>query len=268
MLGGSGFAERHRDRIEAKRGTKEHPRVQRQIARPSLRDLLEGCSRDERAVLASRAKEAHTLRNCWAARPRRLGQRGRGSEGVLRCKICPISLKAMPSRLTLRHPRTSSLGPSMATDPQPCLDGARRGFTEVLDRASADTYPLHTALWLFKNVQGGRGPFRHLPGPTFGYRLRDREARSKGIDHCVHTLQALSWLPCLPAFGAGRIFCNICLRLGVYQVEHSKSPWTDPCAPPSIRFCLSYSKGVGTFASHRPGGGLNHAPRSRPGRSW
>ncbi len=59
VLGGSGFAERQRDRIQAKRGTKEHPRAQRQIARPSLRDLFEGCSRSERAVLASKAKDAH-----------------------------------------------------------------------------------------------------------------------------------------------------------------------------------------------------------------
>ena len=83
--------------------------------------------------------------------------------------------------------------------------GPPQNLWEILERGSVDTYPLHTALWLFKNAQGGPGPFRHLPGPTFGYRLRDREARSKGIDHCVHTLQALSWLLCLPAFGVGHL---------------------------------------------------------------
>ena len=45
--------------MEAKRGTKEHPRVQRQIARPSLRELFKGCSRKERAALALRAKDVH-----------------------------------------------------------------------------------------------------------------------------------------------------------------------------------------------------------------
>ena len=59
VLGGSGFVERQRDRIQPKRGIKEHPRAQRQMARPSLRDLFEECSRKERAVLASRAKDAH-----------------------------------------------------------------------------------------------------------------------------------------------------------------------------------------------------------------
>ncbi len=59
VLGGPGFAERHWDRIHLKRDAKEHPRIQRQIARPSLGDLFEGCSRKERAALALRAKDAH-----------------------------------------------------------------------------------------------------------------------------------------------------------------------------------------------------------------
>ena len=59
VLGGPGFSERHRDQIQLKRDTKEHPRAQRQIARPSLRELFEGCSKKERAALASKARVAH-----------------------------------------------------------------------------------------------------------------------------------------------------------------------------------------------------------------
>ena len=61
VLGSPGFAERRRDLIEAKRGTKEHPRVQRQVTRPSLVELFEGYSRRERAELVERAREAHVV---------------------------------------------------------------------------------------------------------------------------------------------------------------------------------------------------------------
>jgi len=33
---------------------------------------------------------------------------------------------------------------------------------EVLERGSVDMYPLHTALWLFKNACGYRGLFTHV----------------------------------------------------------------------------------------------------------
>lgn len=35
---------------------------------------------------------------------------------------------------------------------------------EVLYRGNVDTYPLHMALFLLKNAQGGPGPSRLLPG--------------------------------------------------------------------------------------------------------
>ncbi len=33
---------------------------------------------------------------------------------------------------------------------------------EVLERGQKDTFPIHTALWLFKNAEGYRGLFTHL----------------------------------------------------------------------------------------------------------
>ena len=30
---------------------------------------------------------------------------------------------------------------------------------EVLERGRRDTFPIHTALWLIMNTQGGSGPF-------------------------------------------------------------------------------------------------------------
>ena len=74
---------------------------------------------------------------------------------------------------------------------------------EVLVRGRKDTFPVHTALWLFKNAQGGRGAFRYLPGPMFGYRTRDRAARHTTGDNCGLTLHALAWLLCQPAYGKG-----------------------------------------------------------------
>jgi len=38
--------------------------------------------------------------------------------------------------------------------------GPPNNLREVLERSNADTYPLHTALWLFKNAQGDTGFFR------------------------------------------------------------------------------------------------------------
>ncbi len=74
---------------------------------------------------------------------------------------------------------------------------------EVLVRGRKDTFPVHTALWLFKNAQGGRGAFRYLPGPEFGYRARDGKSHSTDANNAGLTLQALSWFMCLPAFGNG-----------------------------------------------------------------
>lgn len=58
-VGSAEFVRGLRRRIEPKRDTKEHPRVQRQVARPSLGQLFEGLSRKDRAALAARAREAH-----------------------------------------------------------------------------------------------------------------------------------------------------------------------------------------------------------------
>ena len=61
MLGTPGFVESRRDLIEAKRGAKENPRVQRQLARPSISELFDGCSRRERKDLMAKAREAHVV---------------------------------------------------------------------------------------------------------------------------------------------------------------------------------------------------------------
>ncbi|MGA9752813.1 MAG: hypothetical protein WBS54_13600 [Acidobacteriota bacterium] len=74
---------------------------------------------------------------------------------------------------------------------------------EVLERGREDTFPIHTALWLFKNARGGKGAFGHLPGPMFGYRTREREARHKPGDNPGLALQALAWFLCQPAYGKG-----------------------------------------------------------------
>ncbi|MCI4397217.1 MAG: hypothetical protein JHC34_00085, partial [Acidobacteria bacterium] len=74
---------------------------------------------------------------------------------------------------------------------------------EVLERGQKDAFPLHTALWLFKNAQGGTGAFRRLPGPEFGYRARDGKTHSTDPNNAGLTLQALAWLLCLPAYGKG-----------------------------------------------------------------
>jgi hypothetical protein len=74
---------------------------------------------------------------------------------------------------------------------------------EVLERGRKDTFPIHTALWLFKNAEGGTGAFGYLPGPMFGYRTRDREARHSPEDNCGLALTALAWFLCLPAYGKG-----------------------------------------------------------------
>ena len=50
-------------------------------------------------------------------------------------------------------------------------------YWEVLERGGVDTYPLHTALWLFKNAQGGTAPFLpyrgRLSATAFGTARRD-----------------------------------------------------------------------------------------------
>ncbi len=76
---------------------------------------------------------------------------------------------------------------------------------EVLVRGRRDTFPIHTALWLFKNARGGKGAFGYLPGPVFGFRTREREARHAPGDHPGLTLQALAWFLCLPAFRVGHL---------------------------------------------------------------
>ena len=74
---------------------------------------------------------------------------------------------------------------------------------QVLERGRRDTFPIHTALWLFKNARADRRPFAYLPGPFFGYRTRDREARHSPGDNCAIALQALAWFLCQPAYGKG-----------------------------------------------------------------
>ena len=76
---------------------------------------------------------------------------------------------------------------------------------EVLERGQKDTFPIHTALWLFKNAQGGTGAFRYLPGPEFGYRVRDPKVRSTSPNNGSVTLQALAWFLCQPAYGQGHL---------------------------------------------------------------
>ena len=75
---------------------------------------------------------------------------------------------------------------------------------EVLVRGRKDTFPIHTALWLFKNACGRTKPFGHIPGSLFAFRLRDREARHTTTpDECRLSLLALAWFLCLPAYGKG-----------------------------------------------------------------
>lgn len=74
---------------------------------------------------------------------------------------------------------------------------------EVLERGRHCTFPIHTAIWLFKNAQGGLGAFNRLPGPEFGYRARDSKTRSTDPNNAGVTLQALSWFMCQPAYGKG-----------------------------------------------------------------
>jgi hypothetical protein len=76
---------------------------------------------------------------------------------------------------------------------------------DVLQRGNADTFPLHTALWLFKNAQGDTGAFRHMPGPSFNYRMRDPNAEIPADHNCAFTLQVLAWFLCLPAYGKGHL---------------------------------------------------------------
>jgi hypothetical protein len=76
---------------------------------------------------------------------------------------------------------------------------------EVLERGTTDAFPLHTALWLFKNAQGDTGAFRHMPGPTFAYRMRDPNAEIPVGNNGAFTLQVLAWFLCLPAYGKGHL---------------------------------------------------------------
>lgn len=80
-----------------------------------------------------------------------------------------------------------------------------KSLWEVLARGTADTYPIHTALWLFKNAQGGPLPFRSLPGPEFGYRVRNPLVRSTSPNNGAVTLKALAWFLCQPAYGQGHL---------------------------------------------------------------
>ena len=76
---------------------------------------------------------------------------------------------------------------------------------EVLERGQKDAFPIHTALWLYKNAQGSTGAFRYLPGPEFGYRVRDPKVRSTSPNNGSVTLQALAWFLCQPAYGQGHL---------------------------------------------------------------
>ncbi len=76
---------------------------------------------------------------------------------------------------------------------------------EVLERGQKDAFPIHTALWLYKNARGATGAFRYLPGPEFGYRVRDPKVRSTSPNNGSVTLQALAWFLCQPAYGQGHL---------------------------------------------------------------
>lgn len=78
-----------------------------------------------------------------------------------------------------------------------------KNLLEVLERGTVDTFPIHTALWLFKNAEGDTGAFRSLPGPEFGYRVRDPKVRSTSPNNGAVTLKALAWFLCQPAYGQG-----------------------------------------------------------------
>ena len=85
------------------------------------------------------------------------------------------------------------------------IPGPPKNLWEVLERGKDDTYPLHTAFWLFKNSQGDQGPFWTLPGPEFGYRVRDPKVRSFSPNNGSVTLLALAWFLCQPAYGQGHL---------------------------------------------------------------
>jgi hypothetical protein len=86
---------------------------------------------------------------------------------------------------------------------------------ELLERRRKDTFPLHTALWLFKNAQGGTGAFKRLPGHEFGYRARDGKTHSTDPNNAGLTLQALAWLLRYGAmqYGARLRFSLSCVTL-------------------------------------------------------
>jgi hypothetical protein len=68
-----------------------------------------------------------------------------------------------------------------------------------------DTFPIHTALWLFKNAQGGNGAFTYLPGEEFGYRARDGKTHSTDPNNAGLTPLSLAWFLCQPAYGRGHL---------------------------------------------------------------
>ena len=76
---------------------------------------------------------------------------------------------------------------------------------EILERGLVDTFPIHTALWLFKNGQGDNAAFAYLPGPEFGYRARDGITHAVDPNNAAVTLQALAWFLCMPAYGNGHL---------------------------------------------------------------
>ena len=102
---------------------------------------------------------------------------------------------------------------------------------EVLERGRKDTFSIHTALWLFKNAQGGKGAFGRLPGPMFGYRTREREARHAPDEDPGVVLQALAWFHCLPAYGKGYLAADspVYLTFGgrTSPSELPPPPWHD-----------------------------------------
>jgi len=59
VLGSEDFLAKQRDRFESKKGVREHPRMQRQAACPTLAELSRGQKREDGAALPARAREAH-----------------------------------------------------------------------------------------------------------------------------------------------------------------------------------------------------------------
>jgi hypothetical protein len=115
---------------------------------------------------------------------------------------------------------------------------------EILRRGDSDTFPLHTALWLFKNAQGDTGAFRYLPGPAFAYRTREPIVPPFRKDYPDYTLVVLAWFLCLSAYGKGHLhagrFASVYGSLSEGFLEPPvKIPSRPEELPPQVRDLLT-----------------------------